>query len=405
MDLGAPLLDHAHRADDERRPERLVARVLPLRRQHRDRLHRLAEAHVVGEDRADAEVAEQPQPAVAALLEREERMRHRGRRGQRPEAALAGLEECGERFVERDLAELDPGLVGLEPGDRAHEIDDPGAGAAAVEEAERLLDVRPLDGMPAVADPDERLLGGGEVGELLVRQLGVADGEAPVEPSQLGRGEEAARAGARRARRRQVDADARRRAEPRRRQQDRHVALLELRHRLAEEEPHLLRSELRLRRLGHVEFDRRPRPAPAPARRGGGRGRGADRRRAGTRRRRRPRLQSSEAGRPRVGSSLACNQSSSTSRGSSPSARGGRSSRWRPIRHSVRVSVPSPPSTQSESLRSSAARPEWRGSTESAAVSPSSRWSIAFARPAFAGASRTRSARRQSRAIWSTRTG
>ena len=255
VDLGAPLLDHAHRADDERRPERLVARVLPLRRQHRDRLHRLAEAHVVGEDRADAEVAEQPQPAVAALLEREERMRHRCRRGQRPEAALAGVEECGERLVERHLAELDPGFVRLEPRDGAHEVDDSGAGAAAVEEAERLLDVRPLDGVPAVADPDERLLGGGEVGELLVRQLGVADGEAPVEPSQLGRGEEAARAGARRARRRQVDADARRRPEPRRRQEDRHVALLELRHRLAEEEPHLLRAELRLRRLGHVEFD------------------------------------------------------------------------------------------------------------------------------------------------------
>ena len=117
------------------------------------------------------------------------------------------------------------------------------------------------------------------------------------------------------------------------------------------------------------------------------------------------RSQSSDAGRPRVGSSPACSQSSSTSRGSSPGFGEGRSSRWRPSRHSVRARVSSPPSTQSESRFSRAARPEWRGSTESVAVSPSSRWSIAFARPALEGASRTPSARRRSRAIWSTRTG
>ena len=70
LDLGDPLARDAHRADDERRPERVVAELLALGEEHRDRLHRLAEPHVVGEDRADPEVAEQPQPAVAALLER-----------------------------------------------------------------------------------------------------------------------------------------------------------------------------------------------------------------------------------------------------------------------------------------------------------------------------------------------
>ena len=76
LDLGPPLLDDAHRADDERGAD--VA-VLALGREHRDRLHRLAQTHVVGEDRADAEIAEQPQPAVAALLEREQVELHRRR--------------------------------------------------------------------------------------------------------------------------------------------------------------------------------------------------------------------------------------------------------------------------------------------------------------------------------------
>ena len=74
LDLLHPLPGDAHRADDERRAERVGAGLLALGDEHRDRLHGLSEAHVVGEDRADAEVAEHAQPAVAALLEREQRM-------------------------------------------------------------------------------------------------------------------------------------------------------------------------------------------------------------------------------------------------------------------------------------------------------------------------------------------
>ena len=125
-DLRGPLLDHAHRADDERRPEHVRAELLPLGGEHRDRLDGLPEAHVVGQDPADAEVAEHPQPAVAALLEREEREAHRGGRRQRAEAVIAVLEQVRERRVERDLAELEPRLVRLEPADRADELDDPG---------------------------------------------------------------------------------------------------------------------------------------------------------------------------------------------------------------------------------------------------------------------------------------
>ena len=249
LDLGAPLANDAHRADDERRTERLTASLLALRDEHRDRLHRLAEAHVVGQDRADPEVAEEPQPAVAALLEGEEVELHRGRRRQRAEAPLAVAEQLRERRVERHLAELEPRLVGLEAGDGADELDDPGARAAPLEEAQRSLDVGLAERMPAAGDPDERLLRGGELGELLLREGDVADREPPVEARERRRREQSARASRRplvavrlTLRRLGVRSQAAR-------EQDGDAALLEPRHRLAEER-------------------RRPRPARAPPRPG-----------------------------------------------------------------------------------------------------------------------------------------
>ena len=59
LDLARPLPGDAHRADDERGAERLVPELLALGGEHRDRLHRLSKTHVVGQDGADAEVAEE----------------------------------------------------------------------------------------------------------------------------------------------------------------------------------------------------------------------------------------------------------------------------------------------------------------------------------------------------------
>ena len=53
--------------------------------------------------------------------------------------------------VERDLAELEAGLVRLEPRDGADEIDDPAPVAAALEEAQRPLDVGAAERVPAAA--------------------------------------------------------------------------------------------------------------------------------------------------------------------------------------------------------------------------------------------------------------
>ena len=57
------------------------------------------------------------------------------------------------------------------------------------------------------------------------------------------------------ARRLQVHAQVARRAQPLRRQQHRDLVLVESRHHVAQEEPHLIRIELDLRRLALVEHD------------------------------------------------------------------------------------------------------------------------------------------------------
>ena len=235
LDLGAPLADDAHRADDERRPELLRRRFLALGDEHRDRLHRLPEAHVVGQDPAHPEVAEQPQPAVTALLEREEVELHRGRSGEGAEAPVAVAQELCQGRVEGHVAELEAGLVCLEPRDRPDELHDPGARPAPLEELQRPLHVGLAERVPAAGHADERLLGGDELGELGLGEGDVADREAPVEAGERRRREEAARPDRRPARRRQVDAEAARSAQPRGREEHRHAEPFELWDGLAEE--------------------------------------------------------------------------------------------------------------------------------------------------------------------------
>ena len=180
VELARPLPGDAHRRDDERGARRDA--VLPFGDEHRDRLHGLPEAHLVGEDPTRAEIPEQPEPPVAALLEREEVVAHARRRRARLVAALVAVDELGERVVERDAAELEPCLVGLDAGERAGEIDDRGVTPPGVEEAERPLDLGGAEGVPAAAQAHERLLRSGELGELRLGELDVADRDAPVEP-------------------------------------------------------------------------------------------------------------------------------------------------------------------------------------------------------------------------------
>ncbi len=252
LDLAGPLARDAHRADDEGGAERLGAELLPLGGQHRDRLHGLAEPHVVGEDGADPHVAEQPQPAVAALLEREERLRHRGGGAEGLVAPLvAAREQRAERVVERDLAELETRILQLDTRDRPDEVDD-GSLAPAVEEEQGLLDLGAAQRVPAALDADQRLLGGRELGQLLLGEGRVADRELPVEPCEgVGREQSARRAG--RARRGEVDAQPAGRADPVARQQHGHADLLQPRDRGAEHEANVVVAELERGRLDRVE--------------------------------------------------------------------------------------------------------------------------------------------------------
>ena len=86
---------------------------------------------------------------MTALLEREQVELHRRRGRERREAALATLEQVGQRSIEHDRAELDACLVGLEPGDGPHEIDDAVAPLTALQEAKGTFDLGPVQGMRA----------------------------------------------------------------------------------------------------------------------------------------------------------------------------------------------------------------------------------------------------------------
>ena len=233
-------------------PESVRAVLLSLGGQHGYCLHGLAESHVVGEDRADSEVAEQPEPTVTALLEREEGMRHRPRcaEGLVAPVVVAG-EQRAKGVVELDLAELEPCILDFDSRDGADEVDDRSL-ATAVEEQERPLDLGAPQSVPAATNTDQRLLGGSEFGELFLGEGRVADRELPVESGEsVGREQTAGSAGGGGSG--EVEAKPARRADPAPGQQDGHAELLQARDRIAEHESDAVVVELERGRLHRVE--------------------------------------------------------------------------------------------------------------------------------------------------------
>ena len=260
-----------------------------------------------------------------------------------------------ERRVERDLAELEPGLVRLEPRDRADEVDDPRAAAAALEEAQRALDLRAAQRVPAAGDADERVLRLRELGELLLAERDVADREPPVERAERRRREQPARADRRVAARRASGS----RAAGSARAATRSAAGPARRAPRAAASPRAgsARPRRRRARLGRpraVELDavRRRAAARSPRAAGSSALRGSLARR--NEKMSSPPSHTSDAGRLSVGSSSACSHSSSTS------ARA-RSSAVPLVEVQARASSgasrarPRPSSTQRDSCRSSAA--------------------------------------------------
>ena len=235
--------------------------------------------------------------------------------------------------------------------------------------------------MPAAADPDQRLLGGRELDQLLLGEGRVADRELPVEPGERVGREQAARAACG-ARGGEVDAEPARRGDPVPRQQHGHAELLQPRDRRAEDEADVVVARARSWSARPGRRRGRPRRGRARSARAGG-----ARRSAGSAERRKPKTASppscsSEVGRARVGSSAACSHSSSTTRGrASPRSRSSaRSSSRRLSSHGALERRSRPRSTQSVSRRSSAPSPACGGSSGSIEVRPSRKSSGALGR-------------------------
>ena len=176
-------------------PRSALGPLVGLQREH---LHRLAQAHVVGEARAEAEPRQERQPRDAPLLVGPQLRPERRRRLDRGDRLLdvAG-EQLADPAVGVDRGDgqrnalLAVGLpvVGVAPRERHHLAGrERAAGPAAAGPAQELQPgAQPLgvDAHPLAPQPDQRRLRGDQLGDLLLGQLVVADRDGPAELRQL----------------------------------------------------------------------------------------------------------------------------------------------------------------------------------------------------------------------------
>ena len=153
--------------------------------QQRERLDALAQAHVVGQDPAQAQVAEERQPGQTALLVGAQVAEEGGRggyRGQRP-VGLPG-QQVAQPAVCRDRRDLEILFRTAQPGDQ-HVAGPHHALAAALHEGQRSPQVPVVEFHPLPADPDQGDLELGQLGELGGVQRGVADRQVVAELDQV----------------------------------------------------------------------------------------------------------------------------------------------------------------------------------------------------------------------------
>jgi hypothetical protein len=191
--LALPGTHQGHGADEQRRPAVLLGPLVRLQGEH---LHRLAQPHVVRQARPEPERGQEREPRDAPLLVGAQLGAELRWRGDRGDGAFRGTGQQladppvgvdgGDR--QRDLVVAVP-VVGVALGEREHLRGgggDPGApGAGPAEELQPLAQPLDVDAHPLAPQPDERRLGGDEVGELLLTQLVVADRDRPPELGQL----------------------------------------------------------------------------------------------------------------------------------------------------------------------------------------------------------------------------
>ena len=157
----------------------------PFAVQQRERLHALAQPHVVGQDPAQAQVAEEGQPGQSALLVRAQLAAERGGGGHRGQRAVSPPgEQLTQPAVRRDRRDLEVILRAAQPGHQ-HVAGPHHALAAALHERQRGPQVAVVQLHPLPADPDQRDLELGQLGELVRVQRGVADGQVVAELDQV----------------------------------------------------------------------------------------------------------------------------------------------------------------------------------------------------------------------------
>ena len=182
--LALPVADQRHRAHQQGR-----VGAGRLRRDERQQLDRLAQAHVVGQDAAEAELAEEGQPGQPALLVGPQLAGEAGRGRHRPQpvVGLAGQQiaqpAVGVHPDQRDLlvgfarAQAQPGRQRVRRGHRP--------GLVALQELQRRLQVRVVQLDPLAAQPDQRDLQPGQLGQLVRIERLVAHGHVVTEVHQV----------------------------------------------------------------------------------------------------------------------------------------------------------------------------------------------------------------------------
>ena len=203
-DLLLPVAEHRRRADDQRRHRPLVCgRALLYVQQVGDQLHRLAEAHVVGETGAEPELAQEAQPGVSVLLVGAELRPQPGGHGElRLLRLLRQLaDQPRQMLVQLDLqtnAALPVGIrlfvlfplgVPIAFSSQQMQLENllEREALASVHGGHRpanLRQQRRIELDPLAAEAHEPGAPGDQLGELRLRQVDVADGDPPVEVDQ-----------------------------------------------------------------------------------------------------------------------------------------------------------------------------------------------------------------------------
>ena len=182
--LALPVADQRHRAHQQR-----GSGLRGLRGDERQELDRLAQAHVVGQDAAQAQVAQEGEPRKPALLVGPQRPGEaRGRRHRRqPPVGLPGQQVAepavGVHADQRDLvagAALGQSEAGQQRVGGRHR-----ARLTALQELQRGLEVRLVQLDPLAAQPDQGGLEPGQLGQLGRVDHLVADGHVVAEVHQV----------------------------------------------------------------------------------------------------------------------------------------------------------------------------------------------------------------------------